>query len=336
MNKEQGFLLLVIAASAVLSLVILLPLMEFVLLAIILAYVLLPVNDFLKPYFGRRFSPIVVIFGAITIFVLPLLYIGLILYRDLLALAEVDPDLEISTIELWIQDVTGRDFDLETATETLGEALLDIFFGDIAHILSTAIFVAFGITVTFFVVYYLLRDGRAFVRWLITIAPVSRKVGGRLADQIDRTTYGVIVGHIAVAILQGIVGGIGFWIAGLPNVVFWSFVMVFLSLLPLIGPFLVWAPAAGYLFIVDQIPGAIFLTLWGIIVISMIDNYARPIIIDRDAHLNPAVILIGVFGGIYAIGLTGLFIGPIILAVLAASLVVFDEEWERLGRYDDD
>lgn len=331
MNKEQGFLLLVIAASAVVSLVILLPLVEFVLLAIILAYVLMPVNDFVRPYLGRHLSPIVVIFGAIAIFFIPLFYIGVILYRDLLSLAEVDPELEISTIEMWIRDTTGRNFDLETATETFGEGLLDIFFGDIANILSTAIFVAFGFTVTLFVVYYLLRDGRKFVAWLISVAPVSKKVGGRLAHQIDRTTYGVIIGHLAVALLQGIVGGIGFWIAGLPNVVFWSFVMVFLSLLPLIGPFLVWAPAAAYLFVIDELFGAAFLTLWGIVVISMIDNYARPIIINQDAHLNPAVILVGVFGGIYAIGLTGLFIGPIIIAVLAASLMVFDEEWERLG-----
>jgi predicted PurR-regulated permease PerM len=109
--------------------------------------------------------------------------------------------------------------------------------------------------------------------------------------------------------------------------VFLTFVMVVLALLPLIGASLVWAPAAGYLFVIGDTGLGIALFLYGLVVVSLVDNYARPIVIDREAELNPAVILVGVFGGTYAIGLTGLFIGPIVLAVFVTTIEAFDDEY---------
>ena len=331
MNKEQGFLLLVIASAALVSLLILLPLLEFVLLAIIVGYVLYPINAKVEPHVGKQIAPLLVIPAAFLIIAVPLGYMAWILYRDLVAIAENPPTIPVGDLERQIAIATGENVDLVELSQAFGADLLQVLFGDIPDILSTVLFVAFGLTVVIFLLYYLLRDGGAFVDWLIDVAPANDSVVRTLADRIDRTTHGVIVGHLFVAILQGVLGGIAFWLVNLPNPVFWAFVMVVLSLLPLIGPFLVWAPAVVYLIAVNQLPGAAFLLLWGLLVVSMVDNYGRPIVIDRDAHLNPAVILIGVFGGIYAIGLTGLFIGPIVLGVLAASMQVFDEEWDDLG-----
>lgn len=331
MNKEQGFLLLVLAIAALASLAILLPLLQFVLLAVIFAYVLRPLNVRLEPYLGWRFSPMAVITGAVVAVVLPLVYIGVVLYRDLARLAAANPGIDVAVIEGWVLRTTGQAVDVSGLFGVLGTDLLRVLFGDVTDLVSMVAFVAIGLTLVVFLVYYLLRDGEAFVAWLIELAPVNDRVATRLVDQIDRTTHGVIAGHLFVALAQGVVGGIAFWIVGIPNVIFWTFVMALLALLPVIGPFLVWAPVAGYLLLIGEIPEATFLALWGAIVISLIDNYARPIIIDRDAHLNPAVILVGVFGGIYAIGVTGLFIGPIVLGVLVAAMQVFNEEWDRLG-----
>ena len=331
MNREQSFLLFVILVFGLLSLYVLLPLLEFVLLAVIAAYVLYPINRWLEPHLGRRVAPLVVITAAVLVVVLPILYIILVLYRDLQRLAEAPPDLELSQLQRELEARFGEEFDPEAALQEVGIQLLEILFGDISDLFFTLIFVGFGLTVVFFVVYFLLRDGAAFVGWLVKIAPMNHRVGDRLVHQIDRTTHGVIVGHLFVALLQGVLGGIAFYIVGIPNVVFWAFVMTIMSLLPLIGPFVVWGPWAGYLVFLDQIPGAVFLVVFGLFVIGMVDNYGRPIVIDRDAKLNPAVILIGVFGGIYSIGLTGLFIGPIVLGVFAASLTVFHDEWEHLS-----
>jgi len=107
--------------------------------------------------------------------------------------------------------------------------------------------------------------------------------------------------------------------------------MIVLALLPLIGAFLVWAPAATYLITVGRPAWGLFLFVYGAGVVGLIDNYARPIVIDRGAHLNPGVVLVGVFGGVYAVGAVGLFVRPIFLAVLATTITAFDEEYDALS-----
>lgn len=331
MNKEQAFLVLVLGLAAFLGLFIVLPFLEFVLLAVIIAYVLYPLNRHLEPRLGTRVAPGVTILVGAALAIGPLAYMVLSIYRDLRQLATGKTALELATIEAWLTDTVGREIDLTTVAETVGRNLLQVLFGDVTQFLSMGTFFAIGMALVLFLVYYLLRDGPAFVDWLVETVPASDFLCQRLIDQLDRTTHGVIVGHLSVALLQGLVGGFGLWIAGIPDPVFWTFAMIVLSLLPLIGAFLVWVPAAGYLFVTAQPEAGLFIVLWGLLPVSMIDNYARPIVIDRDAHLNPGVILIGVFGGIYAIGFTGLFVGPIVLAVLAATLTVFDEEYDRLS-----
>ena len=330
MNKQQAFLLLVIGVAGVASLLIILPILQFVLMAIILAYVLHPLNRRLEPKLGRHLSPMVIIMVTTVALLLPLVYIGYVLFKDLQDIARAGPDLDIRAIERWVADITGERVNLRARFEDFGTGVLDVLFGDLAGVVSGALFVVIGLVLMVFVIYYLLRDGQDAVKWIITVTPMTQTVGNRLMTQIDKTTYGVIVGHLLVAIIEGILGGIAFWLVGIPNVIFWAFVMTLLSLLPIIGPFLVWGPAVGYLALINEPLGAAFMLLWGLIVIGLVDNWVRPILVDREAQLNPAVVLIGVFGGIYAIGPTGLFVGPIIVGVFIASIRVFHDEWDRM------
>lgn len=153
-----------------------------------------------------------------------------------------------------------------------------------------------------FLVFYLLRDGSDFVDWLLAAVPLPEKVSKDLVDQIDRTTWGAVIGHGFAALVQAIVAGVGLYLVGIPNVFFWSFVMFILAFLPLIGAFLVWGPAAFYLYLAgDTLEGAL-LAVYGVFFVSLIDYYARPLVIDQQARLNPAVLLIGVFGGLYTWG----------------------------------
>lgn len=331
MNKEQGFLLVVLLLSALFSLFLILPFLQYILAAIILAYILYPVNARLEPYLGRRIAPIAVITVATVVGMLPVLYITRVLIQDLLALSRGETGLNTAHIEEAIRNLTGQEVAVSEVLRGIGSELLGVLFGNVTVVISTGVTVLVGGGLAVFLVYYLLRDGERFVRWLIDVVPMTDAVCGRLLDRVDRTAWGVIVGHLFVAIAQGIVGGIGLVLAGIPNAAFWTFVMIVLALLPIFGAFLVWAPAAAYLVVVDQVAVGVFLFLYGLIVVSTIDNYLRPIVIDRGAHLNPAVIIIGVFGGLYTIGMTGLFIGPIVLAVLVAMITAFDEEYDALG-----
>lgn len=331
MNKQQGFLVSVLLVALVVSFLVVLPLLQYVLGAVIVAYVLFPVNERIGTHVGSRIAPVVTITIAGIVVFVPLAYITLVLYRDLTAFSRGETGLRTGEIEATIRETTGREVELTSSVTALGSDLVGILFGDVTELVSVGLTVSVGAGLSLFLVYYLLRDGPAFVEWLMGVMPMSNAVCSRLFDRIDRTTWGVIVGHLFVAFLQGVVGGVGLFLAGIPNVVFWTFTMIVLSLLPLIGAFLVWAPAAAYLIAIGEVGWGAFLAVYGVVVISMIDNYARPLVIDRSAHLNPAVVLIGVFGGVYAIGMTGVFIGPIVLAVLAATVTAFDEEYDGLA-----
>lgn len=331
MNKEQAFLLVIIFLSALTSLWILLPFLEYVLAAVIFGYVLYPLHRRLEPYLGERLSPIVLLVGSLVAVILPMAYISLVLYRDIQSIASGESGLDTDAIEAQLDPFIDGDVDLTVLSEELGQELFEVLFGSVGQLLSFGARASLGVLLVVFLVYYVLKDGPRFAEWAVGVAPMDDTVAYRLVHKIDRTTWGVVVGHIFVAMLQGIIGGIGLFLAGIPNVVFWTFLMIVLALLPLIGAFMIWAPAAGYLWIIGDVGPAIFLALYGVLVVSLVDNYARPIVIDQSAHLNPGIILVGVFGGVYAIGFVGLFVGPIVFGILTATLKAFRRDFDALA-----
>ena len=344
MNRGQSFLLLLIAAVAVLSLLIVFPFIEYVIAAVILAYVLFPFHEFLAerleplaeghgPITGRAVemaSAVTLILGSLVAVILPLVYITFVFIEDLTAIATGESDIDVAAIEARVVELTGEEFDIEGWLVTTGDVLLDTLSGGLSGVLTSVLRASLGLVLALFLVYYALMDGPGFVAWLRSMIPLPADVTDDLFEKVDATTRGVVIGHISVALLQAIIAGLGLWAVGIPNVVFWTFVMAILALLPLIGAFLVWGPAAAYLVVIDEVTAGILLAAYGLAVVSMVDNYARPIVIDQQAHLNPGVILVGVFGGIYSIGYTGLFVGPIVIGVLAATLETFREDYDAI------
>ncbi len=330
MNRGQAFLLFLIGVLAALSLLIVLPFLEYVIAAIILAYVLLPFHRRLEPRAGGLVSAVSLIVAALVALIVPLVYIGFVLVRDLNAIARGETDLDLDAIETRASELLGREVELSELFMTVGQLLIEVLFGDVTGIVTIGLHASLGIALVVFLGYYLLREGPEFVAWARRTSPLPDRISDQLIRQIDVTTWGVVVGHISVAVLQAIVAGFGLWLVGIPDVVFWTFVMAILALLPLIGAFMVWGPAAAYLVVVDQATAGVLLAVYGIAIVSMVDNYVRPILIDQQAHINPGVILVGVFGGIYSIGFTGLFVGPIVIGVLVATLETFREEYDEI------
>ncbi|MFW5916866.1 MAG: AI-2E family transporter [Halorubrum sp.] len=346
MNRGQSFLLLLIGSVALLTLFVILPFVEYVIASAILAYVLYPfhvqLSRWLRDALSRRLreslarpvgnmlSALALILSSIVAVILPLAYISWVFVRDLTDIARGNTDIDVVAIEARLAELTGQDIAVGDVLTTVGQTLVNTLFGGVSGIVSTTLRASVGLSLALFLVYYTLIDGPAFVRWLRSTSPLPADVTADLVDRVDAMTRGVVIGHIVVALLQAVVAGIGLWAAGIPNVIFWTFVMAVLALLPLIGAFFVWGPAAAYLVVVDEVASGVFLALYGVFVIAMVDNYARPLVIDQQAHLNPAVILLGVFGGIYSIGVTGLFVGPIVIGVLAATLETFREDYDTI------
>jgi len=166
-----------------------------------------------------------------------------------------------------------------------------------------------------FVVFFLYRDGEALSRALYTAA---RKLGGGLGeDMLDKargTVVGVMLGIVGTAAAQATVAMLGFLVAGVPAAVLLGFATFFLSMIP-VGPPLIWGGAAAWLYSEGQTAWAIFMVLYGLFVISSIDNFVKPILIARGAGLSILLIGLGVLGGVFVFGFIGIFLGPVLLAL---------------------
>jgi predicted PurR-regulated permease PerM len=179
------------------------------------------------------------------------------------------------------------------------------------------------ILISTFLAFFLLRDSpQLAARLNVTVERLAGDRGRQLIKVAGNTVSGVIYGILGTAIAQAIVAGIGFTIAGIPGAVLLSVLTFFFAVIPF-GPPLIWLPASIWLFANEKHGLSLFMLLWGIFVISSVDNLLRPYLISQGTKLPFALIFCGVIGGALAFGLVGVFLGPTLLAV-AFRLI---EEW---------
>jgi predicted PurR-regulated permease PerM len=171
------------------------------------------------------------------------------------------------------------------------------------------------VSLAVFVSFFLYRDGQAIVQALAT--GMDKLIGEQsvtVADTVSRTVRGVMYGILGTALAQAVVAAIGFLIAGVPAVALMSVATFLFSLIP-VGPPLIWGGATIWLFNHGSTGWAIFMFIWGMLVISGVDNVVKPVLISRGSSLPFILVLLGVMGGVLAFGFVGLFIGPTLLAV---------------------
>ena len=165
------------------------------------------------------------------------------------------------------------------------------------------------------IAFFLFRDGDEIIgRMRAGIARIAGEHGGRLANVAVGTVRGVVLGILGTALVQGILAGIGFWIAGIKAAPLLGFATFLLSPVP-IGPPLVWVPAGLWLINIGETGWGVFVLLWGMLVVSTIDNVIKPLIISHGSDLPFVLVLLGVLGGVVAFGFIGVFLGPVLLAV---------------------
>lgn len=326
MDLPRGLLLLVIAVLLSLSVAFVLPFLDFFLLAVLLTVLFMPIQERLEKRMRPTVAAGVIVAVASVTIVLPLVYVVRTTVADAVAILRAirEGDVTFAGAESQIRELTGMDVDLSSVLQS---AVGNVQFDNLLNVFGVVTHALIGVGLTLFLLYYFLKDRDHFLRWLHRRVPLPDDVQDRLYDETDHIIKAVMVGHVFVALVQGLLAGIGLIVTGIPNATFWTVVMTVLSLLPVVGSFLVWGPAAAYLFLNGQPVLATGLFLWGAIVVSVSDDYLRPIVVDRYAEVNPSVIIIGVLGGIYVIGFMGIFFGPVVIGMLRATLDVFLEEF---------
>lgn len=182
--------------------------------------------------------------------------------------------------------------------------------------------------VAVFTLFYLLKDADAVQDAICWFVPLEESRTRRLLTRAREVTYATVVGNLLVAVVQGLLGGLAFWAVGLPSPALWGTVMGVLSLIPVVGPPVVWIPAAVHLLTTGRTGPGIGLALFGTLIISTIDNVLRAWLVSDRLKIHPLLVFLGVVGGVFLFGAPGLVVGPVGF-VLALALM-------QMGRDPDD
>lgn len=185
--------------------------------------------------------------------------------------------------------------------------------------------------ITFFFLFYLLRDRDKVRATLKDILPFSDNQFAVLQGRVVDTVFASVYGTIAVAALQGTLGGLMFWWLGLPSPVFWGVLMGLLAIVPFLGAFIIWVPAAAFLALSGNFGAAIILTIWGTVVVGLIDNIIYPILVGGRLQLHSAVSFLAIMGGLVLLGPSGIVLGPIIITVTLSMMSMLRESLHGQG-----
>jgi len=201
------------------------------------------------------------------------------------------------------------------------------FAGVSTSILGSMTRLVFNFMLLLFVLFFVLRDQSKLVAFIHRALPLARTQEETLFKEVKVVSKSALLGTFLTAITQGVVGGLGLWIAGFPGV-FWGAVMALTSLIPLVGTALVWLPAAIFLMFTGEWNMAIFMLVWGIVVVGSIDNFLRPLLM-QGADMSTVVIFFSLIGGLQVFGIAGLIYGPLIFAVALVLFRLYEIEFSQ-------
>jgi predicted PurR-regulated permease PerM len=183
-----------------------------------------------------------------------------------------------------------------------------------------------GFFFTLLSLYYLFKDGNRLFESLKEIVPIPSKQRDLFILRFKEMIYATIYGGLVVALVQGTLGGVIFWILGISSSpVFWGAAMAFLSFIPIGGTALVWVPAALLLIVFGDLWKGIILLLLGVFVISMVDNFLRPVFISSRTNIHPLLLFFSVLGGVQAFGMIGLIAGPLVVTLCLTLIEIYVE-----------
>lgn len=188
---------------------------------------------------------------------------------------------------------------------------------------QTTLDVVVGLGVMMYLLFFLLRDGQALTKRLQSAIPLPSDEKHALFEQFTVVVRATVKGDLLVAVLQGAMGGIAFWLLGVHAALLWAVLMAIFSLLPAIGAALVWFPVAVYFLLTGDLWQGIVLILYGALIIGLVDNLLRPMLVGQDAKMPDYVVLISTLGGIETFGLHGFIAGPVIAAMFLTVWDIF-------------
>ncbi|MBI2662335.1 AI-2E family transporter [Candidatus Woesearchaeota archaeon] len=322
----------------ILSLIIIRPLLLAILMGMLLAYVFTPVYRFVtKKIKQDTIAAVLVCFFVLLLLIIPGFflvklfvkesYVIYLIAKQKLAIGifngcEKDFCVTIQNllhdpeIHFYLQNIlkSAANYVVEKGTS---------FIVSIPHIFL-------NIFVMFFTMYYFLKEGGAFVDNLNNYLRLHNKKYVHILNRLRDIVKGIVFGYGIIAIMQGMLGALGFWMFGISSPLVWGVIMTFLALIPFLGTGVVWVPAALLLFFEGMVKNsnllmvkAVGLFIYCLIFVSTLDNFVRPKVIGNRTKIHPLIVMMGIFGGMMLLGPVGVIVGPLILSLAMVFIEVY-------------
>ena len=304
------------------------PILFAIVYGMLFAYILYPIYKFtLRRIKNANLSALIV---CLSIFILVTIIFGVLLgsiFNQIFNIYFAAQKINLTNILEGMlplsSEISGN---LANSIEVSFSNLLTSYASKIGDIIFNLPNLLLQLLVVFLILFYGLRDGEKAFKYFKGLSPMKRDTQAKFFQHFKDITNSVLIGQIVVGIIQGIVAGIGYFIFGVPNALLMTTLTMVIGVIPIIGPWLVWIPIDIYLFTVGRTGAGIGLFIYGLFLINWVDTIIRPMIVSRRTRINPAIILIGMIGGLYVFGLLGLIIGPLILAYVMLILELYRKQ----------
>lgn len=231
-----------------------------------------------------------------------------------------------SWIEIKLPFLHFNDIDIQAKIMEFSRTFAQTMIGFGSNFVRNASQFVLKFLLMIFILFYFMRDGAQMVNYLKYLSPLRETQEDSIIDSFKRVSRGVLFGCLLVAVLQGVVGGFGLALVGIPGI-FWGAMMAFAALIPVFGTGLIWLPAVLYLLIGGNWKAALFLTLWCGVIVVGIDTFLRPFFMKEAARVSTFYIFMAIIGGVYAFGMLGILYGPLILSFGMVMLQIYGEEY---------
>ncbi|MBU0722776.1 AI-2E family transporter [Patescibacteria group bacterium] len=336
MNKNlltTIFFFLLVAGGVIFLFLIFKPYLVAILVALIFSVVFYPVKNFIlrhlkvKNTTGSLLTTILVL----VVIIVPIFLLGIMLFqeaKDLLVnlpkggLVTQYIEDRLTSVEGYINSI-APDANLELNIITYIKDAAGWIANNFSSLFSGIVKGTINMFLMVVALFFFLKDGEKIKQVILDWSPLGDDYDQGILNKMAIAINSVVKGALLIAIIQGIFAGVGFMIFGVPSPILWGFVVMIAALIPGIGTALIIIPTVIYLYFATGLFGAIGLLIWGIVLVGLVDNFLRPILIERGIKIHPLLILLSVFGGIGFFGPLGFFAGPIILSFVFALIDVY-------------
>lgn len=317
----QGTLIILLLLFLYLSFKIVEPFLKYMVVAFILAFLIKPVYNFFLKFFKNKYvTSVVVIILMLLILIIPTLLFMTKIVKEAsntyINFKENIVNVDYNSIPL-IGDIAEKfKLNIGAIIERALKTTKDYFVISTPDVIGDVAQVIVRLFIMFVIIFFALIEGDKWVEGLKSRIPMKREYKDSLFNETKNIISAVIYGQALTSVIQGVLGGIGFFIFEIPNPIFWGFVMMICAFIPFIGTPVIFVPASIIEIAQHNYFAGIGMLIFGFLLITNIDNILKPYFIGARARVHPLVIVVGVIGGLIFFGFIGLILGPLILSLL--------------------